>query len=130
MARFDFEGVDDLMKELDMMQVERIAPIMLEEAVPILESTVRRKAAVHKVSGEMLRSIKKSKADRTQTGYYICVRPTGKDAKGVRNMEKMAYMEYGTGKQKATPVLTPAVNEAEERVTGKMQEVFDRETGE
>ena len=129
MARFDFEGVDDLMKELDMLEVERIAPVMLEEAVPILESAVKRKAAVHKVSGGMLRSIKKSKTGRSRTGYYISVRPTGKDAKGVRNMEKMAYLEYGTGKQRATPVLTAAVHEAEERVACKMQEVFDRETG-
>lgn len=130
MARFDVEGIDDLMKELDMLEAERIAPIMLEEAVPILESTVRRKAAAHKVSGEMLRSTKKSKANRSQTGYYISVRPTGKDKKGVRNMEKMAYLEYGTGKQKATPVLTSAVHEAEEKVVSKMQEVFNRETGE
>lgn len=62
-------------------------------------------------------------------GYYICVRPTGKDKDGVRNMEKMAALEYGVGgRQAATPVLTPAVHAAEDPVLKKMQEVFDRET--
>ena len=43
-------------------------------------------------------------------------------------MEKMAAWEYGVdGKQRATPVLTPAVNEVEVQVLMKMQEVFDRE---
>ena len=66
---------------------------------------------------------------RNQRGYYISVRPTGKDKKGVRNMEKMAALEFGVdGKQAATPVLTPAVNDAEGKVLDKMQEVFDRET--
>ena len=42
-------------------------------------------------------------------------------------MEKMIYMEYGTSKQKETPVLSPAVRKAEGPVLEKMQEVFNRE---
>lgn len=130
MAQFEIEGIDDLMKDLSSLEFERIAPIMLEESIPILEQSVKKKAASHKVSGEMLNSIKKTGAMRSREGYYICVRPTGKDKKGVRNMEKMAYLEYGVGgRQAATPVLTPAVHAAEEPVLKKMQEVFDRETG-
>ena len=30
MARFELEGIDDLMKDLNMLDAERIAPIMLE----------------------------------------------------------------------------------------------------
>ncbi len=129
MARFELEGIDDLMKDLNMLDAERIAPIMLEEAVPILKESVVKRAASHKDTGDMAASIKKSKAMRNQRGYYISVRPTGKDKKGVRNMEKMAALEFGVdGKQAATPVLTPAVNDAEGKVLDKMQEVFDRET--
>ncbi len=129
MARFEIEGIDELMKDLDMMNAERIAPIMLEEAVPILKESIVKRAAGHKDTGDMAASIKKSAATRNQRGYYICVRPTGKDKKGVRNMEKMAALEYGVGgRQRATPVLTPAVNDAEGKVLDKMQEVFDRET--
>ena len=113
-----------------MLDAERIAPVMLEEAAPILEQSVKKKAAGHKVSGDMLKSIKKTKVNRNQSGYYISVRPTGRDNKGVRNMEKMAALEYGVdGKQGATPVITPAAHEAETAVLDKMQEVFNRETG-
>lgn len=129
MARFDVEGIDDLMKELDYLDAEKLAPKILEESVPVLEESVKKYASRHKQTGDMQRSIKSTGAQRNQTDYYICVRPTGKDRKGVRNMEKLAALEYGVdGRQAATPVLTPAVHEAEPKVVKKMQEVFDRES--
>lgn len=127
MAEFNVEGVDELMKELEQIDVEHIAPKMLEESVEILEGAVKRRTAKHKVTGDMLSSIKPTGAQRNNSGYYICVRPTGKDRKGVRNMEKMAYLEYGTSRQRARPVLSVAVNESEAEVLKKMQEVFERE---
>lgn len=129
MANFSVEGLDDLMKDLDSLDIERIAPIMLEEAAPILERNVKNRASVHKETGEMQKSIKSTKSKRTGDGYSITVRPTGKDKKGVRNMEKACYLEFGTSKQGATPVISPAVRESEDLVAGKMQEVFDREVG-
>lgn len=126
---FEVEGIDNLMADLEKMDIERIAPVMLEEAVPILQKSVINKAQKHKVSGEMVKSIKSSSAQRNQRGYYICVRPTGKAKKGIRNMEKMAYLEFGTSKQAATPTLSPAVKDAEHEVIQKMQEVFEREAG-
>lgn len=125
---FEVQGIDDLMRELDSLDAERIAPIILQETVPILEEKVKKHAMKHKDKGDLVNSVKKTGANRNQKGYYICVRPTGKDRKGVRNMEKLAALEYGVdGKQAATPVLTPAVNEAEIPVLKKMQEVFGRE---
>lgn len=125
---FEVQGIDDLMRELDSLDAERIAPIILQETVPILEEKVKKHAMKHKDKGDLVNSVKKTGANRNQKGYYICVRPTGKDRKGVRNMEKLAALEYGVdGKQAATPVLTPAVNEAEIPVLKKMQEVFNRE---
>lgn len=130
MAQFEIEGIDGLMKDLDMLDAERLAPIILEEAVPILEKSVRGRASRHRDSGDMVSSIKPTTVKRNDIGYYIAVRPIGRGRKGVRNMEKMAALEYGVdGKQPATPVLTPAVHEAEAPVLAKMQEVFDRETG-
>lgn len=128
MAGFEIEGFDDIMKELDELDIERIAPIMLEEASPILEEEVTTRASRHKDTGDMVQSIKSTGALRNDSGYYLCVRPTGKDGKGVRNMEKMAYLEYGTSREAARPVLTAAVHAAETPVLKKMQEVFDRET--
>ncbi len=128
MARFDIEGIDDLMNELNYLDVERIAPMMLEEAEPILKKEVVKQVEKHKDTGDLVKYIKTTGAERTKNGYYLAVRPTGKDRKGVRNMEKLAYLEYGTGREAARPVLTKAVHAAEDEVIKKMQEVYDRET--
>lgn len=127
MGKFELHGIDDFMEELSDLDIDRIAPVMLEEAVPILEKEVRQAAGRHKDSGAMAESIKATKAGMNSYGHYISVRPTGVDSKGVRNMEKMAYLEYGTSTQEATPFLSPAVRKAEEPVINKLQEVFDRE---
>lgn len=128
MAKFDIQGIDDLMDELSYLDVERIAPMMLEEAEPILKKEVVKQVEKHRDTGDMAESIKSTGAERTKNGYYLAVRPTGKDRKGVRNMEKLAYLEYGTGREAARPVLSKAVHAAEEEVIKKMQEVYDRET--
>lgn len=128
---FDIHGFDDLMKELDEIgDFDEIAPKMLEEAAPILEKEVVRQASTHWDSGDMVKSIKKTGATAGKNGgYYLAVRPTGKDKKGVRNMEKMAYFEYGVKGRPAAPILETAVNNAEPGVMKEMQEVFDREVG-
>ena len=131
MGNFNLEGFDDLIHWLSSMEIDDIAPKMLEESAPILEQNLKARAASHQKTGDMLKSIKTTKTSRLKNndGYSITVRPTGKDKRGVRNMEKMVYMEYGTSKQSATPVLTPAIRESRESVEKKMQEVFDREVG-
>ncbi len=127
MADFNMRGIDDFMSDLNTLDTDRIAPIMLEEAVHILEENVKRRTAAHKATGALAESMKASKAKQTKEGYSISVRPTGKDDKGVSNMEKACYLEYGTLKQTATPVISPAVRESEEAVVEKMQEAFERE---
>ena len=131
MAQFDINGLDELMAQLDRLgKFDDIAPKMLEEAVPILEEEVIKQATPHWASGDMVESIKPTGAMAGRSGgYYICVRPQGTDRKGIRNMEKMAWLEYGVKGRAATPVLTTAVLNAEPNVTRKMQEVFNREVG-
>lgn len=129
MASFEIQGFDDFEKELSLLDADRIIPMMLEESVPILEANVKRRASAHRVTGAMVNSIKATKASVNSRGHYISVRPTGTDSKGVRNMEKLIYNEYGTSKQAASPILSAAVRESEEPVVNKMQEVFNRETG-
>ena len=129
MGKFDFEISPEFIKQLGRLaDVDRIAPKMIDEAIPILLDNVKSETAQHRQTGDMYKSIKKTKAKKTQKGgYFASVRPTGKDRKGVRNMEKMAYLEYGTKKQSATPVLTKALKDSENAVLNKMQEVFERE---
>lgn len=129
MGKFDFEISPEFIKQLGKLaDVERIAPKMIDEAIPILLDHVKAETAQHKRTGDMYKSIKPTKAKKTKKGgFYACVRPTGKDSKGVRNMEKMVYLEYGTKKQSATPVLTKALKDSENAVKNKMQAVFERE---
>lgn len=131
MGKFDFEIPADFIKQLGKLaDVERIAPQMIDEAIPILLEKVKAETAPHKKTGDMYKSIKATKAKKTKSGgYFASVHPTGVDSKGVRNMEKMAYLEYGTKKQSATPVLTKALKDSENAVMKKMQEVFEREVG-
>ena len=131
MAKFDFSIPDDFIKQLGRLaDVDRLAPKMIDEAIPILETNVKSETSKHKRTGDMYKSIKKTKASKSKYGgYYATVRPTGKDSKGVRNMEKMVYLEYGRSDQPATPVLTKAIKDSESGVLKKMQEVFNREVG-
>ena len=46
---FEIQGIELLMKELSAMDVERVAPAMLEESVPILESSVKKQYMKHRI---------------------------------------------------------------------------------
>lgn len=77
----------------------------------------------------MAKSIKIKKPSKAKNGdWQIFTGPTGTDKNGVRNMEKMAYLEYGVKahKQPATPVITPAVEATHDKVVDDMQETFNK----
>ena len=129
MGKFDFTIPDDFIKQLGRLaDVDRVAPKMIDESMPILVENVKIELAKHKRTGDMLDSVKKTKAGKIKNGgYYAVVRPTGKDRKGVRNMEKLAHAEYGTKKQAPTPILTKAIKDSEKAVLKKMKQVFEKE---
>lgn len=131
MAKFsvDPKDFDIVLKELDRSaDVDSWGPKALEEASVILVQNIKRRASMHDRTGDQFSSsIKPTKPKKNRWGHFIVIRPTGKDKKGVRNMEKLVYMEYGTSKQSPTPVITPALNDSESAVNAKLQEVFERE---
>ena len=128
MGKFDFQIDPAFLRQLGRLaDVEKVAPMMIDESMPILERNLRNELSGHTRTGDMLASIKKTKAGKNKYGYFATVRPTGKDRKGVRNMEKLAHAEYGTSKQAPTPILTKAIKDSETEVLNKMQEVFERE---
>jgi HK97 gp10 family phage protein len=128
MGKFDFQIDPAFLKQLGRLaDVERVAPKMIDEAMPILAENVKKELSKHKRTGDMVGSVKKTKANKNKYGYYAVVRPTGKDRHGVRNMEKLAHAEYGTSKQQPTPILTKAIKDSEPAVLKKMQETFERE---
>lgn len=130
MGKFDFEVSPELVKLLSRLgNVDEYAPRMINGAMPILEANLKKELGKHKRTGEMLYSVKKTRARKMKNGgYFATVRPTGVDRKGVRNMEKLAHAEYGTSKQAPTPILTKAINDSKGPVTAKMYEIFEEVT--
>ena len=135
MAQFQMDGLDDLMSQLESMadMTER-APRMIDAAAPILVKNLKKNigaaVSLEYSTGELAASVKATNAKINQYGCFAAISVSGKDHKGVRNAEKLAYMEYGTSKQLPHPVLQKSVNESETHVLEKMQEVFNAEVGE
>lgn len=129
MGKFGFSIPPDFLRTLGKLEdVDRIAPKMINEATPLLENSVKSNLTAHKQSGEMVASIKKTKASRKKDGgYQATVRPTGKDKNGIRNMEKAAYLEFGTSKQHATPWVNSSINDCDSEVLDSMRKTFERE---
>ena len=128
MARFTMlQGTDDFIADLGTIARTKVARKMLTESAPILVQEMKSKAASHVETGDMVGSIRASSPRSTGSGLSCTVTAEGTGSNGTRNAEKMAYLEYGTYKQTATPVVTPAANAAEPKVLAKMQEVFNAE---
>ena len=126
MGKFDFQFDTDLTKQLERLSnFDEMVPKVIDGSIPILERKVKSEAAKHRLTGDMLESIKSTKAAKNEYGWFATVRPTGKDRNGTRNMEKMAHAEFGTSNQPPTPILTKAINDAEPEVREKMQEIFN-----
>ena len=129
MASFEVRGFEELLTQLDKLgRFDEVAPKMMKAGMEILQEEVVAEASKHKDTGAMAASIKPTGLMAGYGGgYYMCTRPTGRDKKGVRNMEKLVWLELGVKGRPATPVITSAVIRAEPRVLQAMQEVFNRE---
>lgn len=130
MAKFkQTVGLDDFVNSLSSLDMEYIAPQALTHAAPIVKNKLERLSEPHSRTGAMAKSIKTKKPSKTKNGdWQIFTGPQGTDKNGVRNMEKMAYLEYGVRahKQPATPVITPAVESTHDKVVDDMQETFNK----
>jgi len=124
---FDYDKFESQFADLD--NFDEIAPKILEQTVPILTAAVKKECENHTRTRDMVNSVKQTKVTKRKDGFGVVVRPTGKDSKGVRNMEKMAHAEYGTSKQPATPILSKAIADSKSAVTEKMQELYNEVVG-
>lgn len=129
MGRFDFQIPVEFLRQLGRLaDVEKYAPQMLEAAIPVLVRSVKaslKLSAYRDPTGQTVASIKASRIIHNKYGWFLTVRPTGYDNKGVRNMEKAAYLEYGTSKQPARPWADRASNNAKEEALDAMQKAFE-----
>ena len=130
MAKFETDiSLDELMQSLTSIDIEALAPVALEESAPIVEKKLISLSEPHKRTGAMVKSIKAQKASKSGDGYSIFVGASGVDRRtGIRNMEKMAYLEYGVREhnQPATPVIVPTIRATHDSVCDSMQETFNR----
>ncbi len=127
-------GFDEMAKELEELgELDRYAPDLLKAAAPILEEglkqSVSKEANRGYATGDLKQSIQTMKPGKNQYGHYVAVTAKGRDRKGVRNNEKLAYLEYGTSKQEARPVIRSALKSSEQGCIERMQEKFNEVTG-
>lgn len=121
-----FDLLEDELKKYD--DPDDNAAKVVDTASPILVETVKemiKTTTSSDSSGDLADSIQATGAKINGYGCFAAVRPTGRDRKGVRNGEKMAYREYGTSKQPAKPILKKAVRKSEKKCLEIMQKTFE-----
>lgn len=144
MADFQLDFDDSIFKGLDKLSdTEKISAKMLQEASPIVVESMKSELKLHKQTSELVNSIKPTKPRRNKNGdNVVVVRPTGKSTttiaqngkaytrkKAVRNMEKLASLEFGNlHGQKPTPIIEKVIKGTEKAVFDKMNEVYNKET--
>ena len=146
MARFDIYDDDTDLDKLFNLDFDEIAQEALEEAVPILERSMKaavRASIEHEGDSELVRSIKANRPKKSRNGARIAnVTPKGYSKvktyhakKGERtypvsNALKAIWKEYGiAGRQPARPFLAKASNDAKNEVLNSIQKKFDEKAG-
>lgn len=146
MARFSIDASDDFFKQLGRLaELDRVAPQMIDEALPTLERTFKSnlQSVMKNPTGELMGSIKIKGARPVKGGGYygyvtaigvakgkVYQRPqTGSRTKAepYRNYQKILAIEFGTSKQSPKPFIAKTLKDSETEVLNKMQEVFNRE---
>ena len=123
--RLDFP--QDLMDMLgNLADIEVAGKKALGEAEPLVIEAMKKGLEGYKDTGSMQNSIKATGPKENASGIFDYVRPTGKDKDGVRNMEKLAYLEYGTAKQAAQPVCAGIRKSVEKEVAEKVENSLER----
>lgn len=131
MAKFSMEGFGDLAKSLEKIgKYDEYAPDILNGSLDALKKNIIKRAKQHQKTGDMADSIKQTPAKKNKYGWFSTISPSGTDKNGMRNMTKLAYIEYGTSHQDPHPIIAPAVNESSQAVKEKMQEIFNEKVGE
>lgn len=130
MANFHLEGIDGLVQQLEnLADLSELAPKMIDAAKPTVAESLKKNIRIAAdrgyATGELAESVTATKTRLNNYGYFASVLVSGTDTKGVRNGEKLAYLEYGTSTQTAHPVMQKTVNESEQGAIQKMQDVFN-----
>lgn len=139
MAKFTVDFPDSFEKQIEALEragKETAIKNMLVAGGEYVKKEMKSQCQNHRQSGEMIESIKSTKPKKNERGYFTVTRPTGKETREgkngrthtVRNMEKLAYLHYGTTKQPATGIVTRIVNRAQKSAIEAMQSQYNKET--
>ena len=140
MAKMTIDGFDELNQLLDRLSApEEMAIKAVNAATPIVENAMkaqiarvanRKDARGHPYStGALAASIKATEAKENAYGVYSVVRPSGTDARGTSNAQKLAYLEFGvrSHRQAPHPVRSVAVAACKSEVIAVMEQVINQE---
>ena len=126
MASVDVNGLDEFIGKLDAIDLMSATTKGLGKAAEVVERNMKSELSTHRRTGDLDRSVRKRAVKRKTDGASVFVGPSGSDRKGVRNMEKLAYLEYGTSKQSATPVIAKVVRSSESAVMKELEEAIQK----
>ncbi len=131
---FRSEGFDEILKELNgFTNAGDLSDEMLNAAAPVLEKELKKQVntAANRgyATGELEKAISANKPAENVHGHYVAITAKGKNKKGTRYNEVLAYLNYGTSRQAARNVVSKANKKSEEECIEKMQEKFNELTG-
>lgn len=140
MAKMTINGFDELNQLLDRLSApEEMAIKAVNAAAPIVENAMkaqiaraanRKDARGHPYStGALAASIKATEAKENAYGIYSVVKPSGTDARGTSNAQKLAYLENGVRShgQAPRPVRSVAVAACKSEAIAVMEQVINQE---
>lgn len=135
MANCSITGFNELEKMLRKLeQPEKMAIKAVDAASPVLVRALQNSinaatGSSGRSKGTLAGSIEATSARQNELGVFSAVRPTGTDAKGVRNGAKLAYLEYGvkSHNQPPRPVRSAAVAIAEGQCLSIIQDIIEQE---
>lgn len=145
MPEITLEVDDSILEELKKHEnIQKITDKMIEAASPIMVKSLKSELSKHSRTADLVKSVKATKVKRDKNdNSYAIIRPTGQSSvaatsKGrvygrkvkVRNMEKLAWLEYGNSQgQKPTPVIKHACEKAHSDIIDTMSKIYEKETG-
>ena len=144
MADLGFSIPEDYLKDLLDNDFDELAPQMIDETLPTLETSITRHltSVIHGGTGELAKSVAVTKPKKTKTDAYIgnvYIKGQSKNhyyggashnrKYPVSNALKAIWLNYGNAHEGARPWLTPAVNACQAEILEKLQKKWEELTG-
>jgi len=124
MARVTFEGLDELITDMERMgeQAGEVFEEMLDAGALEVVDAWKKSAEKHGHidTGEMRKNTRHTKIGTKGGSKIAHIYPRGKDKNGVRHASKAFYRHYGTTRKKATYWIDTAEKEAAKTAPGKV----------